>query len=132
MDFKLIYINRLGTNYKGDTSYEFIFCNDSIDLDDVWGDNWEISPADGYSYPPDEQCIHKVGLIKCRDYNLEVAHESQYFSLADAKDNIIPLGYEIIDEDFNNFPRLVFHFGESIKAIEDKLKLRKIKMEYEA
>ena len=41
----LIYINGLGTNYKGENIYEFIF---SDTIDEVWGQDWEVRPANGY------------------------------------------------------------------------------------
>mgnify|MGYP001612484586 CR=1 FL=1 len=131
MDYKLIYINKMGFNHKGMATYEFIFCDDSTDLADVWGEGWENEPADGVAQPPDQHCIAKVGLIQCKDYELEVAHDSYYYSLSDAKDGIICLGYELIDETFQFAKRLVFHFGEDIKNIEAKLKERKLKLTYE-
>lgn len=132
MDYKLIYINKVGHNYKGMATYEFIFCDDSITLDDVWGDGWEASPAQYECQPPDIECISKVGVIQCKDYNLMVAHESEYFSLSDCKDGIFALGYEIIDEMFTNWPRLVFQFGESLPSVEAKLKKRRLTLKYEA
>ena len=54
----LIYINGMGPNYKGDNIYEFIF---SDTTEDVWGENWESKPANGYPLPPDAEYIKKVG-----------------------------------------------------------------------
>ena len=34
---KLVYVNELGPNYRGDNVYEFIFS----DLDNVWGEGWD-------------------------------------------------------------------------------------------
>ena len=39
----LIFVNGLGPNYKGDNIYEFIFSD--TDLEDVWGEFWEIGRA---------------------------------------------------------------------------------------
>ena len=52
----LIYINGMGPNYKGDNIYEFIF---SDTTEDVWGENWESKPANGYPLPPDAEYIKK-------------------------------------------------------------------------
>ena len=132
MNYKLIYINRMGFNHRGLATYEFIFCDDTIvELIDVWGEGWEIEPADGNAQPPEIECIAKVGTILCKDYELEVAHDSQFYSLADAKDGIICLGYELIDDTFQFSKRLVFHFGEELTSIEEKLKQRKLKLTYE-
>jgi len=43
---KLIYINGLGPNYKGDNIYEFIF-SETLE---VFGENWESKPANGYPW----------------------------------------------------------------------------------
>lgn len=131
MDYKLIYINKVGWNHRGMAEYEFIFSDDSINLDDVWGESWETTPAQGSAQPPDIECISKVGVIKCKDYELEVVHDSQYYSLSDAKDGIICLGYELIDETFTSWPRLVFHFGDTLKDVETKLGLRKLTLIYD-
>lgn len=127
MEYSLIYINKVGYDYKGSATYEFIFADETVDLeDDVWGEGWEVTPAVYECQPPWEECVSKVGVIKCKDYNLMVAHESEYYSLSDCKDGIIALGYELIDDMFVSYPRLVFHFGESIGSIEDKLKKRNL------
>lgn len=131
MNYKLIYINKVGYDYKGMGTYEFIFCDDTIDLADVFGNGWESFPAEGSAQPPWEDCISKVGTIKCKDNNLEVVQDSQFFAVADAKDNIICLGYELIDETFSLGTRLVFHFGEDASSVENKLGLRKLKLKYE-
>lgn len=131
MKYNLIYINKIGFNFKGEATYEFIFSDSSIALDDVWGDDWETTPAAGSAQPPDIECISKVGIIKCKEYELEVIHDSQYYSLSDAKDNIVCLGYELIDDTFVSYPRLVFQFGEDLDSVEQKLSLRKLKLSYE-
>lgn len=132
MDYKLIYINKLGFNYKGHGTYEFIFCDDTIDLDDVWGQDWEAVPAESCAQPPDIECISKVGVLQCKDYELDVAHDSLFFGLCDAKDDVIALAWEVIDEEFDaNLTRLVFRFGEDLKTVEAKLKKRKLSLTYE-
>jgi hypothetical protein len=37
-EFFLVYINKIGTNYKGNFLYEFIFSNTTENVD---GDNWD-------------------------------------------------------------------------------------------
>mgnify|MGYP003689724137 FL=1 len=53
---KLVYINELGPNYKGDNIYEFIFS----DVDDVWGDEWDAQPANGNPSPPHIQYLSLI------------------------------------------------------------------------
>ena len=49
-----------------------------------------------------------------------------------AMDNVICLGWESFDEDHNtDKERLVFHFGETKKEIEDKLYSRDLILDYD-
>ena len=72
---KLIYVNGLGPNYKGDNLYEFIF-SDNLD---VWGDSWESKPSNGYPSPPEIQYIKKVGVLRNTDVKLELIQNSDFF-----------------------------------------------------
>lgn len=130
MIYKLIYVNKLGFNYKGMGTYEFLFCDDTIDLDDVWGEGWEAIPAESMAQPPDIECVIKAGTLQTKDYELEVAHDSMFFGLCDAKDDVIALAWESIDENFDK-NRLVFRFGESLESVETKLGKRKLNITYE-
>ena len=63
------------------------------------------------------------------EITLEVIQESNYFGVYDAVDNIIALGWEKLEDDFEgmeNIKRLSFHYGESRKSVEDKLYSRDI------
>ena len=68
----LIYINGMGPNYKGDNIYEFIF-SDSLE---VFGENWESKPANGYPSPPDIEYIKKVGTLINEDIQFDLVQES--------------------------------------------------------
>ena len=70
----LLYINGLGPNYKGENIYEFIF-GDS--LEDVWGENWEARPANGYPSPPDVDHVKKVGTLTHNEITLELVQNSE-------------------------------------------------------
>lgn len=122
---KLIYVNGLGSNYKGDYVYEFIF-SDTLD---VWGDGWEHEPASGRPSPPEIKYITKVGVIRKTNIKFELIQNSDYFSLIDASDNVVALAWEI---DYNeNQKRLVFGFGDSEQDVCDKLYERDLVLEYE-
>jgi hypothetical protein len=126
---KLIYINGLGPNYKGDNIYEFIF-SDTLD---VWGENWESKPANGYPSPPDIEFIKKVGILKNEEITLELIQDSDVFSLIDATDEVIALGWEKETDniDFSIVKRLVFKFGQSEDEVKNKLYERDIVLEFE-
>ena len=120
---KLIFVNGLGPNYKGDNLYEFIF-SDSLD---VWGESWESKPSNGYPSPPELKYIKKVGVLRNTDIKLELIQNSDFFSMIDAMDDVIALAWEI-DENKN---RLVFRFGETEEQIKDKLYEKDLILEFE-
>lgn len=126
----LIYINELGPNYKGDNIYEFIF---SDTLENIWGDSWESKPANDYPQPPELEFIKKVGILKNNLVSLSVIQKSDYFSMIDAMDDVIALGWEN-ESDSINFDidkRLVFRFGETEETVKNKLYERDLILEFE-
>jgi hypothetical protein len=125
----LIYINGLGPNYKGDNIYEFIF-SDSLE---VFGENWESKPANGYPSPPDLEYIRKVGTLINEGVSFDLVQNSDVFSLIDSMDGVIAMGWEVEtdDIDFSLVKRLVFHFGESEEDVKNKLYERDIVLEFE-
>ena len=126
----LIYVNELGPNYKGDNIYEFIF---SDVVTDVWGEMWESKPSNGYPSPPDLEHIKKVGVLKNDKISLSVIQKSDYFSMIDAIDDVVALGWENESDNFNFdlVKRLVFRFGESEESVLNKLYARDIILEFE-
>lgn len=125
----LIYINGLGPNYKGENLYEFIF-SDTLE---VWGENWESKPANGYPSPPDMEYIKKVGMLQKGNITLDLVQESDVFSVLDSMDGVLCLGWEKENDetDFSITKRLVFKFGETEQDVKDKLYARDIILEFE-
>lgn len=117
----LIYVNEIGSDYKGQKQYEFIFSK-STDLDI---EEWFIIPssASQNTKSPDIQYVDLVGLLKNTDLQLELVQDSDYFGVIDAVDNVIALAWEKFDFD-NEFDRLTFRFGESVESVTKKLKQR--------
>jgi hypothetical protein len=127
----LIYINELGPNYKGENIYEFIFTDNSND--EIWGNDWDAKPANGYPSPPDIEYVKKVGVLKNNEITLAVIQNSDYFCMADAIDGVIALGWENDENevDFGSNKRLVFRYGDDEQMIKDKLYERDIVLEFE-
>ena len=125
----LIYVNKLGSNYKGENLYEFIF---SENIHDVWGESWDSKPANGYPSPPDLEFISKVGLLK-NVLDFEVLQNSDTFSMFDGVEDVIALGWEKESEsvNFDIQKRLVFRFGDTIESVKNKLYERDIVLEFE-
>jgi hypothetical protein len=118
----LVYINPLNKNYKGEFIYEFIFSkSNEIEL----GDDWMINPASsGQLTPPPIAEIDRVEILQNDLIELELVIFSDNFSMVEAVENIIALGWE--KESPDNDKRLVFHFGEKIESVMDKLYERDI------
>ncbi len=126
---RLIYINGLGPNYKGDNIYEFIFSNTI----EVFGENWESKPANGYPSPPDLEYIKKVGTLINESISFDLVQDSDVFSVIDSMDGVISLGWEkeTDDVDFSLVKRLVFQFGENEESVKNKLYERDIVLQFE-
>jgi hypothetical protein len=109
---KLIYINEIGLDYKGQRQYEFIFSKST----ELTNDEWFVTPASSsfQQKSPDIEFIDVVGLLKDSDLQLELIQNSDYFAIIDAVDGVISLGWEKYDSESDN-DRLYFRFGESIK-----------------
>jgi hypothetical protein len=127
---KLVYVNELGPNFRGDNIYEFIFS----DLDDVWGEDWDAEPASGKPLPPEINYIKKVGVLRNSDISLTLIQNSDFFGVYDAIDGVIALAWERSDSDdilIHKRKRLVFNYGETIESVNDKLYERDVVLNWE-
>lgn len=126
---RLVFVNELGPNFRGDNLYEFIFS----DNEDVSGEDWESSPAGGNPQPPHIDYITKVGVLKNDKIKLNVIQNSDFFSFYDAVDKVIALSWEDIENEYYNEEdtRLVFHYGDSEQDIMSKLYERDIILTFE-
>ena len=118
---KLIYVNEIGSDYKGQKQYEFIFSTSTeIDMDE-----WFVIPSSATSLPksPDIEYVDLVGLLKNTDLNLELVQDSDYFGVIDAVDGVVSMAWEKFDFE-NTEERLTFKFGEPIENVTKKLKSR--------
>lgn len=117
----LIYVNEIGSDFKGQKQYEFIFSK-SLDLDI---EEWFTIPASSTPQPksPDIEYVDIVGLLKNTDLKLELIQDSDYFGVIDSVDGIIALAWEKFDFDIEN-ERLSFKFGDTIETVTKKLKNR--------
>lgn len=124
----LIYINKIGKNWKDEFIYEFIF-SDSID--EIDGEDWDSYPAAGNPSPPNVDFIKKVGTLTTT-LNLDVIQNSESFSIWDSVDGVISMAWENLDG-YEEYPetRLFFKFGEPINSVDDKLYERDLILKYD-
>jgi hypothetical protein len=122
-DLYLIYINKIGTNFKGEHIFEFLF-SDRTDLD--WDESWYESSVivDKNDLTPDPSFIKLVGSLKTSELDLELVQNSGVFQVYNAVEGIIALGWQKLEdteeEDYIE-ERIVFKFGETNKSVEEKL-----------
>jgi len=123
---RLIYVNEIGTDYKGQKQYEFIF-SESTEID---MDEWFDVPASSTvsSKSPHVEYIDQVGLLKDTDIVFELIQNSDYFGVIDAVDGIIAMAWEKSNFDLDE-DRLYFRFGETYENVSKKLKQRGITLD---
>jgi hypothetical protein len=117
----LIYINKIGVNFKGEHIFEFLFSDKTnYDWDETWYESSVVT--DKNDLTPDPSFIKLVGGLKTPELDLELIQNSGVFQIYNAVEGIIALGWEKLQDD-QEYPeeRLVFRFGETKKSIEEKL-----------
>ena len=73
--------------------------------------------------------IKKVGILKNSEIELDLIQNSDFFGMYDAVDGVIALGWE---KNFSNEKvRLVFHYGNTLEEVENKLYERDIVLKWE-
>lgn len=117
----LIYINRIGTTFKGEHIFEFLFSN-SVDWE--WDESWYESSVmtDTRELSPDESIIKVVGTLKTDEFDLELVQEDGVRDIYNAVEGIIALGWEKLEEE-DEIPerRRVFNFGDTKESVDEQL-----------
>jgi hypothetical protein len=117
----LIYINRIGTTFKGENVFEFLFSNST---DWEWDDSWYESSVvtEKRDLSPDESIIKFVGTLKTDLFDLELIQEDGVRNIYDAVEGIIALGWEKYQEG-EDFPekRRIFKFGDTKEIVDEQL-----------
>ena len=124
---KLVYINKIGQNWKGNYIYEFLF---SDVVEDIDGEGWDSYPSSGNPEPPEGRFVKETGLLNTT-LKLDLVQESDSFAMWDAVDGIVAMSWENM-EGYDDYPekRLFFSFGEDIESVNDKLYEKDIVLNY--
>ena len=123
----LIYIHKIGTNHKDEGFYEFIFSKNPYNVDiEEWG--WGERPASTNAMPPTEDYISKVLTLKISRFQFTVLHNQTLFTYMDGFDKVVALAWEEENEELEDdgIKRLVFHYGDTVEDVENKLYSRDI------
>jgi hypothetical protein len=138
-NLRLIYVLKIGYNAKDEGLYEFIFSSDPTNID-VEGWMWDISPACNNADPPTEDYIDAIFNLKTSTFDLFCLHEAVDREYMHGYHTIHALAYETekeIDGNFSDYeqmfendnedvPLLVFHYGMTLKKVKALLDVRKI------
>ena len=126
-DLFLIYVNKIGKDYKENYLYEFIFSDTTKNID---GDDWDTFPASGRPSAPHDHYIKKVGRLES-EIKFDVVQDSDTFAVWDAVDEVIALAWENINA-YDSYPekRLCFKFGEPMSEVEAKLYEKDLILQY--
>lgn len=138
---KLIYILKIGYNTKDEGCYEFVFSKDDTNID-VEGWCWDLSPACDNALPPTEEHTDLIINLKTNSFDLFCLHEAVdrpfmhgYYTIhalayeidkQDENGNMISDYDKMFNEDNEDVPLLVFHYGMSLAKIKEMLEARKI------
>ena len=124
---KLVYINKIGQNWKGNYIYEFLF---SDVVEDIDGEGWDSYPSSGNPEPPEGRFVKKTGQLNTT-LKLDLVQESDSFAMWDAVDGIVAMSWENM-EGYDEYPekRLFFSFGEDIESVNSKLYEKDIVLNY--
>lgn len=123
---QLIFIRKVGEFFNGDTKYELIFSDDiyksyMIGYNEY---NWDSVPASGNPTVFKESVV-LVAYFETSSMDFDLIQDNDYFSMCDAKDGIIPLMWENIENknytEIEKYDRIFFNYGEEINSIKEKL-----------
>lgn len=130
-NLKVVYIVFVGKDIDNKNVYHFLLSENS---EDTFAEGWNEKPSCNISPEiliPDDSQYEYVKELKT-NLKLDLASEGCCTSLQDARDKIIALAYENLD-DAEVYPeegRIVIHFGDYIDDIESMLAKRNLRMKF--
>lgn len=144
-DLRLIYILKIGYTSKSEGLYEFIFSLDESNIDiELWC--WDKNPACDNAMPPEEEYVNQVINLKTSTFDLFCLHEAVDRPYMHGVYTIHALAYETgkqeengvngysdyeqmfgsSQEDDDDTPLMVFHYGMSLARVKEILNTKKI------
>lgn len=128
MDEVLVYVKYDCVNIDGDYEY-LLFFSETPDF--VWGQDWEINnPASLGDTTPEKSTYSSIYRLKSK-FKLKTIQDTTCYPLEYATYGIIALSWidiEILDE-YPEFGRMVFHFGDKLETVYEKIEQYNCKIE---
>lgn len=126
----VVYIKHIGTEIDGDNIYH-IYLSDNPD--DVFAEGWGEVPACNVRrdlMDIDEE--HYQNILEAKmPIKLDLAQDCCCFSMQDARDRIVALAYENLDNaEVYPEPRIIVHFADPVDDVERMFGKRDIVLKY--
>ena len=126
-EVSLCFIRLVGEENDGYYRYEFIFTDK---IDEAFGEDFDQKPACLVNnLMVSDEYITEIHIVKMK-IKLDLIQDNCCFSVSDAIDGIVSIGWENMDN-YESYPedgRLFFFFGETISDVERKLAMKQIIM----
>ena len=126
----VVFVKDIGDEIDGNHVYHFYV---SQSPETVFAEGWGEVPACNVPRNliyPDSDMFQNVVEVKT-DIQLDLAQDNCCFSMQDARDHIVALAYENIDQaEVYPEPRIIIHYGEPIENVETMFAKRDIPMLY--
>ena len=126
----VVYVKKIGSDISGDNVYHIYL---SEHPDDVFAEGWGEVPACNVRREfMDISDEHYQNILELRTpLVLDLAQDCCCFSMQDARDRIVALAYENLDnaEEYPE-PRIIIQFGEETEVVEEMFAKRDIALKY--
>lgn len=126
----VVYLKHIGTDIDGENIYHIYL---SENPDDVFAEGWGEVPACNVRrelMDIDEE--HYQNILEAKTpIKLDLAQDCCCFSMQDARDRIVALAYENLDnaEEYPE-PRIIVHFADQVEDVERLFGKRDIALKY--
>lgn len=120
MDEVLVYVKPEGINQNGEYEYLLFFSNTP---DFVWGQDWDVNnPASLGDTTPEQSTCSSIYRLRTT-LPLKTIQETTCYSLEYATYRIVALSWIDIEnlDEYPEFGRFVFYFGDSIDDIHNQI-----------
>jgi hypothetical protein len=126
----VVFVKDMGDEIDNRHVYHFYVSNSP---ETVFAEGWGEIPACNVPRNliyPDSDMFQNVVEVKT-NIQLDLAQDNCCFSMQDARDHIVALAYENIDQaEVYPEPRIIIHYGEPIEDVEAMFAKRDVPMSY--